>query len=152
VGVPEPGRAATARATSDRPFSPCLTPEDPPAQQRPDLAAVSCLVPTLPAGAPPAVTFYMIVSPSGMVDWPSATNACASIQATITAAEAYLSSDVTIELAAGTYDENDIVDVPVGDTLILQGTGPQRRARFPGASKGPLGGSAASSRGLPRGR
>jgi hypothetical protein len=41
----------------------------------------------------------------------------------VTAAEAYSSSAVTVMVAAGTYDENDTIDVPSGDTLTLQGAG-----------------------------
>jgi hypothetical protein len=53
----------------------------------------------------------------------------------ITAAEAFVSSEVTIEVAVGTYDENDTIDVPTGDTLTLQGTG----AGAPTVSGGGLG-------------
>jgi hypothetical protein len=77
-------------------------------------------VPALPAGAATPVTLY--VSTSGTGDCTSSANACASIQTAITAAELLVSSDVTIEVAAGTYVENDTIDVPGGDTLTIQGS------------------------------
>jgi len=84
------------------------------------LVGASFLVPALPAGADTAVLY---VSPSGTGDCTSSGNPCASVQMAITTAEASVSSDVTIEVAAGTYDENDTVDVPTGDTLTVRGTG-----------------------------
>ncbi len=87
------------------------------------------------ATAATAVTLYVNVSPSGTGDCTSSSNACSSIQVAITAAEAFVSSEVTIEVAVGTYDENDTIDVPTGDTLTLQGTG----AGAPTVSGGGLG-------------
>jgi hypothetical protein len=87
------------------------------------LVAASFLVPAPVAGAATAVTLFVNVSSSGTGDCTSLSNACSSIQTAITAAEAYVSSDVTIEVGAGTYDENDTIDVPTGDTLTIQGSG-----------------------------
>jgi hypothetical protein len=50
--------------------------------------------------------------------------ACGTIQEAITAAESYVTSDVTVQVAAGTYNENDTINVPSGDTLTLQGSSP----------------------------
>jgi hypothetical protein len=87
------------------------------------LVAASFLAPALPAGADGSVTLYVNVTASGTADCSSSANACASIQSAINAAELETTSEVTIDVAAGTYDENDAVDVPVGDTLTIQGTG-----------------------------
>jgi hypothetical protein len=53
----------------------------------------------------------------------SGSGACQTIQEGINAAEALSSSDVTVDVAAGTYIENDAILVPSGDTLTLQGAG-----------------------------
>ena len=88
------------------------------------LGATSLLLPAQLAGANSAVTLY--VSPSG----PNTTNctssgtACGTIQEAITDAEGTSTSDVTVEVAAGSYNENDTITVPSGDTLTLQGIGP----------------------------
>ena len=76
------------------------------------------------ASANTSVTLY--VSSTGTVTTgctSPGTGPCKTIQEGVTAAEAYSSSDVTVEVAAGTYDENDTIAVPSGDTLTLQGAG-----------------------------
>ena len=112
------------------------TPQDPgPFRRRP------CHQPRTPAlgnrsalgGAPAAsanasVTLYVSTagsSTSGCTA--SGAGACKTIQEGVTAAEAYSSSAVTVMVAAGTYDENDTIDVPSGDTLTLQGAGASSR-------------------------
>jgi hypothetical protein len=89
-------------------------------------ASVGLVVATsTPAAAvPAAVTLY--VSPSGTATTgctDSGTEACTSIQDGIDAAETYGDTNVTIDVAAATYDESDTIDVPSGDTLTLQGAG-----------------------------
>jgi len=79
----------------------------------------------LPATTAGAATVSLYVSPSGS-DSNSCTSEgspCLTIQKAITLAEAMTASDVTVEVAAGTYTENDTIAVPTGDTLTLQGSG-----------------------------
>ncbi|MGO8877608.1 MAG: pectinesterase family protein, partial [Acidimicrobiales bacterium] len=77
------------------------------------------------ARANTSVTLY--VSTAGTVTTgctsPGA-GACETIQEGVNAAEAYSSSDVTVMVAAGTYDENVTIPYLGNDTLILQGAGP----------------------------
>jgi hypothetical protein len=79
-------------------------------------------LPVATADAATAVTLY--VSASGSVTTGCATSgaACETIQEGITAAEALANSDVTVDVAAGTYTENDSINVPAGDTLTLLGS------------------------------
>ncbi len=51
------------------------------------------------------------------------TDACTTIQEGINAAETYSDTAVTVDVAAGTYNEDDSIDVPASDTLVLLGAG-----------------------------
>src|SRR5271165_6252734 len=64
-----------------------------------------------PASAQPSVTLYVASGGSG--DCTSLVNACGSIQTAINTAEggSYNGDDVTINVAGGTYTENDSIDV-----------------------------------------
>ena len=81
----------------------------------------SLLLPATAAGAATNVTLYVSPSGSATTNCSSAGSACTTIQEGITAAEALTTSDVTVEVAAGTYTENDTIAVPTGDTLAIQG-------------------------------
>jgi hypothetical protein len=81
----------------------------------------SLLLPETAAGAATYVTLYVSPSGSATTSCSSAGSACTTIQEGITAAEALTTSDVTVEVAAGTYTENDTIAVPTGDTLAIQG-------------------------------
>jgi hypothetical protein len=88
------------------------------------LATTALVVGAQVASANTSVTLY--VSTAGTVTTgctASGTGACETIQEGVAAAEALSSSDVTVEVAAGTYDEYDTIAVPSGDTLTLQGAG-----------------------------
>jgi hypothetical protein len=78
-----------------------------------------------PAKAAAAVTLYVDGSNGKATTecTASGTAACVTVQEGVTAAELYSDTDVTVEVAAGTYDEHDTMDVPSGDTLTLQGAG-----------------------------
>jgi YVTN family beta-propeller protein len=71
----------------------------------------------------PSVTLYVV--PSGSGDCTSLVNACGSIQTAINTAEggSYNGDDVTINVAAGTYTENDSIDDPSLDSLTIAGAG-----------------------------
>jgi YVTN family beta-propeller protein len=81
-------------------------------------------------GATPAsahqssVTLYVV--PSGSGDCTSLVNACGSIQTAINAAEggSYNGDDVTINVAGGTYTENDSIGASSLDSLTIAGAGP----------------------------
>ncbi len=75
------------------------------------------------AEAQPQVTLY--VAPSGSGDCTSQPNACGSVQTAISTATggSYAGYDVTIDVGAGTYDENDIVDASSLDSLTIAGAG-----------------------------
>jgi hypothetical protein len=64
---------------------------------------------------------FVSTSGSSAANCATLSTACLTIQEGITAAEADVASDVTIDVAAGTYSENDTINVPAGDTLTLQG-------------------------------
>jgi hypothetical protein len=53
----------------------------------------------------------------------SGSGACETVQQGIIAAETYSNSDVTVMVAAGTYNEHDTINVPGTDTLIIRGAG-----------------------------
>jgi hypothetical protein len=103
------------------------------------LAVVSVIGGSPPASASTTVTLY--VAPSGTGDCTSAAVPCGSIQQAITTAEGgtYRGDHVTIDVAAGTYTENDTIDVPSHESLTIAGAGasttrPQRSR--PGARSG----------------
>ncbi len=88
------------------------------------LSATGLVVGAQTASADASVTLY--VSTGGSVTTGcsvSGAGACETLQDGVTAAEAYSSTDVTVMVAAGTYDENDAIDVPSGDTLTILGAG-----------------------------
>jgi len=72
--------------------------------------------------APSSATLYVSSTSSaptaGCAD---SLNPCSTIQAGITAAASYASTAVTVDVAAGTYVENDTITMPIGVTLTLQG-------------------------------
>jgi hypothetical protein len=51
------------------------------------------------------------------------TNPCLTIQHAVNEAEGYSDSNVVVNVGAGTYTEEDAIDVPGTDTLSLQGAG-----------------------------
>jgi len=68
-----------------------------------------------------AVTLYVNASDSGSSCLDNSTNACHTLQAAVNVAETYASTDVTIDVAAGTYVENDTINLPTTDSLTIQG-------------------------------
>ena len=75
------------------------------------------------AAAQPQITLY--VAPSGSGDCTSLPNACGSIQTALDTATggSYAGDDVTVDVAAGTYDENDIIDASSLNSLTIAGAG-----------------------------
>ncbi|MGB7052750.1 MAG: choice-of-anchor Q domain-containing protein [Acidimicrobiales bacterium] len=84
--------------------------------------AVSVFGGSLPASAQPTAALYVTTSGTGTC---SQASPCGSIQTAITAAEAgpYNGDDVTINVAAGTYTENDTVSASSLDSLTIAGAG-----------------------------
>ena len=76
---------------------------------------------TTNASATSPVTLYVNSSASGSSCLDSSTDACQTIQAAINVAETYANSVITIDVAAGTYKENDTINVPSSDTLTIHG-------------------------------
>ena len=76
-----------------------------------------------PAWAQPSVSLYVASGGSG--DCTSQANACGSVQTALTAATAgpYAGDDVTINVATGTYDENDTIDASSLNSLTIAGAG-----------------------------
>ncbi|MGA3147679.1 MAG: choice-of-anchor Q domain-containing protein, partial [Acidimicrobiales bacterium] len=76
-----------------------------------------------PAWAQPAVTLYVALGGSG--DCTSQVNACGSIEAAISTATggSYPGDDVTIDVGAGTYTEDDSFDPSSLDSLTIAGAG-----------------------------
>ena len=88
------------------------------------LVTGATLLPAEPAGANTQVTLY--VSPSGSSSSGCTTPgvaACGTIQDAINELANYTATDVTIDVAAGTYDEHDVIDFYGSDTLVIQGAG-----------------------------
>ena len=76
------------------------------------------------ASANASVTLYVSTAGTATTGCTaSGTGACKTIQEGVTAAESYSSTDVTVMVAAGTYDENVTIDVPSGGTLTILGAG-----------------------------
>ena len=71
----------------------------------------------------PSVTLYVASGGSG--DCTSLGNACGSVQTAITTAEggSYNGDDVTVDVAAGTYTENDSIGASSLDSLTIAGAG-----------------------------
>ncbi len=88
------------------------------------VSLVAVMAGTAPASAQPAVSLYVAVGGSG--DCTSQLNACGSIQTAITTAEgvSYSGDDVTINVAAGTYAENDTISGASFNSLTIAGAGP----------------------------
>jgi hypothetical protein len=93
------------------------------------LATTSLVVGPQVASATTSVTLYVNTSGTATSGCTTpGTGACETIQEGVTAAESYTDTDVTIEVAAGTYDENDTVNANVNlegagaITTILDGT------------------------------
>ena len=78
---------------------------------------------TTPAWAQPAVTLYVASAGSG--DCTTPVNACGSVQTALTTATAgpYAGDDVTIDVGAGIYAEDDTVDASSLDSLAIVGVG-----------------------------
>jgi hypothetical protein len=92
------------------------------------LLATGCLVvPASVAVAVTTVTLYVGPSGSATTGCTSQTNPCTTIQDGVNAAEgsspSYSGQAVTIEVAAGDYDESDTIDAPGLSSLTLQGAG-----------------------------
>lgn len=91
--------------------SPHLTSADRPGSERA----------TTPNLGDPTANLYVAPEATGTTCLDSATNACPTIQDAITVAETYDDTDVTIDVAAGTYDENDTITGINGGALVIQG-------------------------------
>ncbi len=87
------------------------------------VSLVAVIAGTAPASAQPAVSLYVASGGSG--DCTSQLNACGSIQTAITTAEgvSYSGDDVTINVAAGTYTENDTISGASFNSLTIAGAG-----------------------------
>jgi len=87
------------------------------------VSLVAMIAGTAPASAQPAVSLYVASGGSG--DCTSQLNACGSIQTAITTAEgvSYSGDDVTINVAAGTYTENDTISGASFNSLTIAGAG-----------------------------
>ncbi len=87
------------------------------------VSLVAMIAGTAPASAQPAVSLYVASGGSG--DCTSQLNACGSIQTAINTAEggSYSGDDVTINVAAGTYTENDTISGASFNSLTIAGAG-----------------------------
>ena len=87
------------------------------------VSLVAMIAGTAPASAQPAVSLYVASGGSG--DCTSQLNACGSIQTAINTAEggSYSGDDVTINVAAGTYTENDTMSSSSTNSLTIAGAG-----------------------------
>ena len=83
----------------------------------------AAVVSASPASATTAATLY--VSAGGTGDCTTLVNACSSIQTAVAAAEtvAYSSDDVTVDVAAGTYNENVTIAASSLNSLTIAGAG-----------------------------
>ena len=84
---------------------------------------MSVIAGTAPVSAQPAVSLY--VAFGGVGDCSTQVNACGSIQTAITTAEGGSDNgdDVTINVGAGTYTENDTVSASLLNSLTIAGAG-----------------------------
>jgi hypothetical protein len=74
------------------------------------------------ASANAAVTLYVNSSDSGSSCLDNSANACRTLQDAINVGEALTTTDVTIDVAAGTYNESDTINtLPSSDSLTIQG-------------------------------
>ncbi len=73
------------------------------------------------SAAPTAVPLYVAVGGTG--DCTTLATACGSIQTAITTAETKTGDDVTINVALGTYTENDTIDASTLNSLTIAGAG-----------------------------
>jgi hypothetical protein len=85
------------------------------------VAVGSVIAGALPASAAPSASLYVAVGGTG--DCTTATAPCGSIQQAIRTAFSgpYAGDDVTINVAAGTYTENDTIPVPVPAPVPVPG-------------------------------
>lgn len=99
------------------------------------------------ASANTAVTLYVNSSDSGSSCLDNSSNACPSLQDAINVGEALTTTDVTIDVAAGTYNESDTINaLPSSDSLTIQGasavsttvTGTTNEAAFTIGAGGPV--------------
>jgi predicted outer membrane repeat protein len=99
------------------------------------------------ASANTAVTLYVNSSDSGSSCLDNSANACRTLQDAINVGEALTTADVTIDVAAGTYNESDTIDtLPSSDSLTIQGasavsttvTGTSNEAAFTIGAGGPV--------------
>jgi hypothetical protein len=83
----------------------------------------SVVVGTMPASAATPVSLYVVIGGSGTGDCSSLANACSSIQTAINTAQggSFNGDDVTINVAAGTYTENDSVNASLLNSLTIAG-------------------------------
>jgi uncharacterized repeat protein (TIGR02543 family) len=75
------------------------------------------------ASANSTATLYVAQGGAGIGNCADLGDACSSLQTAIGLADGQTNTDVTIDVAAGTYDENDTINLPSTDTLVIQGAG-----------------------------
>ena len=80
-------------------------------------------------------TLYVNASKGGITCADATTNACPTIQDAINIAQSLQNSAVTINVAAGTYHEDDVIDLTNNDTIDIIGAGVD--STFMGDSSGP---------------
>jgi predicted outer membrane repeat protein len=99
------------------------------------------------ASATTSVTLYVNSSDSGSSCLDNSANACPMLQDAINVGEALTTTDVTIDVAAGTYNESDTINtLPSSDSLTIQGasavsttvTGTTNEAAFTIGAGGPV--------------
>ena len=74
------------------------------------------------ASATTSVTLYVNSSDSGSSCLDNSANACPTLQDAINVGETLTTTDVTIDVAAGTYNESDTINtLPLSDSLTIQG-------------------------------
>ena len=75
------------------------------------------------ASANSTSALYVAQGGAGIGNCADLGDACSSLQTAIGLADGQTNTDVTIYVAAGTYDENDTINLPSTDTLVIQGAG-----------------------------
>jgi hypothetical protein len=88
------------------------------------VSSFAVLIETSASGTPP-ISLFVAANATGTSCLDNSTNACPTIQDAITVAEqaTYEDDAVTINVAAGAYLENDTIEIPANETLLIQGAG-----------------------------
>jgi uncharacterized repeat protein (TIGR02543 family) len=75
------------------------------------------------ASATSTLTLYVVANAPGTTCRDDGMNACSSIGDAVAIADAQANTAVTVNVAPGTYSENDAIDLPSTDSLTIEGAG-----------------------------